>query len=225
MPVKKAKGKKKVHRNSDEDDNTITTVDIHYNPDIVDGMLQDIESQTEAKCAQIKKDIDFMVTSMQQRFHLELIKLPNQVKQMKLSKFREEYGENIENVSRGIVNQNNPNIQSAVKSTKTDSMVFQTPSTRSMVAHTPRHPREGEVILSKNGSPLGEFSTAVKPAKQTSVVPPTPGIFVPLSTGGVVDIDSISTLPDDMKQDALEKMQIMMNNMQNMMMKIKKTEK
>lgn len=222
MPPKKTnKGKKRVPRTSDEDDNTITTVDIHYNPDIVEGMLQDIENQTEAKCAQIKKDIDFMVTSIQQMFHLELIKIPNHVKQMSLQRFRDEFGDSLDAANRASVNQSN--IGTTIKSSKNENLILQTPSSKFNVSATARHPREGEVILSKNGSPLGEFTTCVK-APRPNTVPATPGVYVPLSTGDIIDMENISSLPDDLKTDALEKMQIMMNNMQTVMNRMKKTD-
>ena len=45
-----------------------------------------------------------------------------------------------------------------------------------------RHPREGEKILSANGSPLGDFQTVVKAPKSSGslIVPPTPSVMVPL---------------------------------------------
>ena len=40
----------------------------------------DLREQVDVKAALIEKDIDFMATSVQQAFHLELIKLPTQVR-------------------------------------------------------------------------------------------------------------------------------------------------
>lgn len=95
------------------------------------------------------------------------------------------------------------------------------------VAQTPssRNPREGEMLLSANGSPLGEFQTVVKAGRPGPkiAVPATPGLFVPLQTGDVLDMDNadIDSMSQDVKQDALAKMQEMMANMQALMDKLK----
>ena len=45
-----------------------------------------------------------------------------------------------------------------------------------LMSRSKRAAREGEMILSVNGSPLGEFSTVIKiPKENNSIVPPTPG--------------------------------------------------
>jgi len=87
-----------------------------------------------------------------------------------------------------------------------------------------RQPREGEKILSANGSPLGDFQTVVKAPKSTGplIVPPTPAVIVPLDSGDVLDMDAVdvSTLSQDKKDDALAKMQAMMNNIQQAMSRV-----
>jgi len=252
MPPKrgKAAGKPKPRTSEEE----VTAVDVQYNPDIIAGMLQDLDLDVESRCLQIQKEIDFMATSIQQAFQLELIKLPTQVKQMPLSKFKQEFGDNLETVTKVAIagttaktkptttnNRNAP--MSAVKSTRNrpDSSVFQTPSnpskTSSLMPGTAmRAPREGEMILSSNGSPLGEFATAVKapragksalglgaPSSIPDTVPQTPG-FVTLHSGDVVALDDVEALPAEMKDDALAKMQAMMESMQAMMSKLKQPE-
>jgi hypothetical protein len=259
-------------------------VDVQYNPEILNSVLQDLELQVNAKCAQIQKDADFMCTSIKQAFHLELIKLPNQVKTMSLERFRSEFGDSLEAVTRGAMgmgnkvansssrenhNTNNRQASSSSSSSKSSTgshkssssssnpTVFQTPSgSKSKVAQTPgtvvRKPREGEVLLSANGSPLGAYEggavidgTAVKsrvgpaqtPTHHTSSivasVPATPGtMHVPLSSGGVVVVDlegksglddaSIAGMSKSVKLDALAKMQAMMANMQSLMEKLQK---
>jgi hypothetical protein len=255
-------------------------IDVQYNPEIIHNILRDLEAQVNSKCNQIQKDADFMCTSVKQAFHLELIKLPNQVKTMSLSRFCSEFGDSIEAVTRGTMggglkpgaalntstgSRENQNISNNKKegsssssglhthksssgsgssSSSSSGTVFQTPSgskNRHGVAQTPntasRRPREGELLLSANGSPLGEFdSTAVKAPKarhsgssngssngSTSMLPPaTPGVHVPLSTGEVVDIDEadIASMSADVRLDALAKMQVMMANMQTLMKKL-----
>jgi hypothetical protein len=224
-PSKKTKTKKKNPRT--EEDENISPIDIQYNPDIVDGLLQDIETQVDARCAQIKKDIDFMTTSVQQAFHLELIKLPNQVKHMTLRRFREEYGDSLEAVTRGTMQQSSSTVPESSKKIKSNAAIFQTPSSGRSANNltTPaRPPREGEFIVSRDGSPLGQFSTAVKAprAGNNSIIPPTPGVFVPLDSGDVIDINSVESLPDELKEDAVRKMQDMMLSMQSLMAKIQK---
>lgn len=235
MPPKKTKSRARV---SDHDDK-LTGVDIQYNPEIVTGLLQDLETQMEAKCAQIKKDVDFMATSIQQSFHLELIKLPSQVKSMTLKRFKEEYGDSLEAVTRGTMGGQSGLSLPPTTATKpsnpnliTNSSVFQTPSSRS-TRSAMRNPKEGEQILSQNGSPLGEFNTVVKAPKDgnNSIIPPpppTPGCYVQSKSGDVIDISSIidtdmSSLTEDMKQDALSKMEKMMSDMQSVMNKIQQS--
>jgi len=241
---------------NDEEDNMILeedhkaqkTVDVKYSPEIISSILADLEKQVQLKCQQIQKDADFMATSIKQAFHLELIKLPTQVKQMSLARFRSEFGDSLEAVTRGAIGGRGSTSaystttggaapSSAVKGSRASSRaagVFQTPShhrggrePRMSVAQTPssRKPREGEMLLSANGSPLGEFQTVVKAGRPGPKieVPPTPGMFVPLQTGEIVDLENadISSMPQDVKLDALVKMQGMMANMAALMQKLK----
>lgn len=252
-----------------QEEEIMENLDVQYNPVIVNEMLRDLEVELELRCSQIKKDADFMAISLRQSFHFELIKLPSDVQKMSLSRFREEFGDSIEAVTKSALapqsttkggfavplprttnqnnNSNNSNSSSSrgsIYSTATKSQrpassrVFQTPSqpirgaagiiNNSMVPETPsaaRMPKEGETILSANGSPLGEFQTVVKPKKAgAAFIPPTPGqgVLVPLNTGEVVDLETVDvdTLSSDVKQDALAKMQAMMSNMQALMTKL-----
>ncbi|CAM9095574.1 unnamed protein product [Ectocarpus fasciculatus] len=194
-------------------------------------ILRDLEARMEAKCLHIKKDTEFMVTSIQQSLHLELIKIPTQVKQMSLAKFRDEYGESVEAVTKGAISGKPPmaaprTASKVTRSRESEAKVFQTPVGRRGGAPgtSLRNPREGESILSQNGSPLGVFQTAVKAPKHNAApVSQTPaGVYVPLKNGAVVDLDSISSLPTEERQDALKKMQDMMSSMQSLMKKIEK---
>lgn len=219
MPPKKGKTKTKQPRLSEEDEDNSEFLDVQYNPDFVASLLEDLKIQIEAKCNQIQKDADFMVTSIQQSFHLELIKLPTQVKKMTLAKFKEEYGANIDLLTVSKSKPVNAQLfESAVKP-KMQQSVFETPmiNRSQLIPQTPgtRNPREGEVIVSTNGSPLGQFSTVVKPKNTNSIVPATPGVFVPLNNGDVVDLDELDldTLSADNKKETLEKLQFMMNKL------------
>lgn len=191
-------------------------IDVSYNPDIITNLLKELKTHTDAKCSQIHRDADFMITSMQQAFHLELIKLPTQVKQMSVKKFKEEYGCSLEAVTREVISGNDR------------SLLMQkglvTPACKRADYSRARNPKEGEQILSANGSPLGSFSTVKKPLRpQTDLVPATPGVFVPLRTGEVLDLDSLEVdeLTEEAKQDTLVQMQAMMDNMRAMMEKLK----
>ena len=221
MPPKKGKvAKKKVPRNSEDD---AKIIDIKYNPDAVNSLLEDIEKDLNAKCIQIEKESDFMVTSLQQAFNLELIKIPTHVKQMSLARFREEFKESLDAVTRGAM-AGKSSIVVAHKSEARNLAVFQTPSQpRHADRSKSRPPVEGEEILSANGSPLGEFQTVVKaPKSGPGLVPPTPGVFVPLRNGEIVDIESVDVelLSQEVKQDAISKMQAMMDNMHALMSKL-----
>lgn len=225
MPPKKGKAtnKKRVPRNSEDDSKTI---DIKYNPDAVNSLLEDIEKDLNAKCIQIEKETDFMVTSFQQAFNLELIKIPTNVKQMSLARFREEFKESLDAVTRGTM-AGKSSIVVPHKPEARNLAVFQTPSqSRHADRSKSRPPVEGEEILSANGSPLGEFQTVVKaPKNGPSIVPPTPGVFVPLRNGEVVDIESVDVeiLSQEVKEDAISKMQAMMDNMHALMSKLGNT--
>eukprot|EP00606_Chrysophyceae_sp_TOSAG23-5_P000477 GSChrysophyteH2.ASY1.ANO1.1527.1 assembled CDS len=239
-------------------------VDVNYNPEIINSALHDLEMQMKSKCNQIQKDADFMCTSIKQAFHLELIKLPNQVKGMSMSRFRSEFGDSLEAVTREAVNggRNNAKAKATAPSSTlrksstssssssgsssrqsgsnaggTSNAIFQTPSGSKSKSHTAgagltpgtaarkRSAKDGEMLMSANGSPLGEWdSTAVKPKGYGSRVPSTPSVQVPLGNGDVVDIDDadIDGMTADVKQDALLKMQAMMANMQSLMDKLQK---
>ena len=60
-----------------------------------------------AKCAQMQKDAAFSCTSIKQKFQVEIIKLPKEVKKMSLARFREEFGDDIENVLKNTISRNN----------------------------------------------------------------------------------------------------------------------
>jgi hypothetical protein len=234
MPPKTKKTKKRQDSEGSVDDreNVPPAGDVRFDADSIHMILKDLESRMEAKCTQIQKETDFMATSIQQSFHLELIKIPTQVKQMQLSVFRSEYGESVEAVTRGAIS-GKPLVaapRTASKSTRgresESAKVFQTPVGRRGAGPTGtgrRGPREGETILSQNGSPLGVFQTVVKAPKPGQAVPQTPaGVYIPLKSGAVVDIESISQLPEEEQLDALQKMQDMMNSMKSLMKKIEK---
>ena len=160
MPPKKVKNNK---RESEDDETSLNQLDIQYNPDIILSLLNELAANVELKCSQIQKDSDFLSTSIQQAFHLELIKLPTQVKQMSIKRFKEEFGFSLEAVTRGAINQkisNNGSLNN--NNSKVNSKVYETPSQRnkynSNTLMTPRNPREGEFLLSQNGSTLGEFT-------------------------------------------------------------------
>ena len=237
MPPKKGKLQKKpIQRFSDADEDNSQYLDAQYNPQAVYSMLEDLGKQLENKCNHMQKETDFLVTSMQEAFHIELIKLPTEVKTMSLARFKAEFGESLEAVTLNAIGgshptkSNNSIYQSAVKPHRDrQSMVFQTPMTSkyanasSIPSTVLRNPREGEVILSSNGSPLGVFNTVVKPKNPgASIIPQTPGIFLPLDSGEVIDVEDVNveTLSDLNKQDALTKMQNMMSNMQKLMEKL-----
>lgn len=127
------------------------------------------------------------------------------------------------NSSSNVPSSSIPAPMTAQKPSNPTSSVFETP----MLARgniTIRAPKEGEKILSENGSPLGEFATAVKaPRPAESMVPQTPGVFVPLKSGEVLDVENtdLQSLDPKLKADALVQMQTMMDNMKRMMDKMK----
>lgn len=232
-------------------------VDIVYNPDIITSVLGDMELQLEKKCEQLQKDADFMCTSMQRTFHLELIKLPSQVKKMSLKKFKNEYGESLEAVTKSTIggksrammagaSSTTKSSQSTTASRTASSSVYATPSHKHsssiMAPNTSsRVPKEGETILSSNGSPLGEYvSTVVKEKKNFNPTPATPGADhnntivsniggnITLGDGAVLDLENggvsadIDTMSQATKTEALEKMEAMMENMKTLMAKFQK---
>ena len=246
MPSKRGKvdGKKPETRTSDDVEN-LEQIDVFYNPDIVDGLLYELQQQVDAKCAQLQRDSDFMKISIRQAFHLELIKLPTQVKNMSLARFTEEYGDSLDAVTRSAIgglpsrtNLNKSNPSHFDLDQNQNSKVFQTPSGCQRkpsplgFSTVMRNPKEGERLLSQNGSPLGEFQTVVKASKPgglglglgSQIVPSTPGVFIPLETGDIIDLENldISNLSKHHKDDALIKMQLMMDNIRNCMTKLQR---
>ena len=221
---------KKVHRKQASDvseglDHDVP-IDVQYNPEVISGILTDLKREVEAKCSQIQRDVDFMSLSLKQALNLELIKIPTHVKQMSLTRFREEFGCSLEAVTRGATlstfRPGDPSHASSHTSAVkvSTSRGLQTPSTIKKVPS--RLPREGEVIVSANGSPLGEFSSAVKGTRDdNSIIPPTPA-SVMLASGDVVDIDTVDTLDEQTKQEAMEKVRLLMDNMHAMMEKLSK---
>lgn len=229
MPPKKSKVvKKPAPRILEEDDN----IDVHYNPDIVTGLISELEQSVEVKCSQIQKDSDFHCASIQEAFNMELIKIPSQVKQMSIKRFKEEFGFNLEAVRRSAMSGTSvakiKPLQRSEMSVGGNNVMSQyvckTPSHNKYHNNQlPRNPREGELILSQNGSPLGEFSTVVKAIKEAENLNIQPsGVFVPLKTGQVIDIENVDLecLSAEDKEETLAKMQEVMQNMQSLMAKL-----
>lgn len=231
MPPKKGKvGKKKGPRTSEEDDHLL---DAQYNPEIIENMLHQLEQNMEIRCKSMQSDTEFMIYSIQKAFQLELVKLPKTVQQMSVKQFRDEFGDSLDAVTKGamVMKMNNTvNGNIALKENKSHKQVFQTPSHKGFnpsVMQTPsqRNPREGEVILSANGSPLGEFMTVKKAPRNGAnvVIPPTPGVFVPISkTGEVVDLESLDVdeMDEETKADTIGNIQDAMSRMQALMAKL-----
>ena len=225
MPAAK-KGHRKQASDVSEGLDRDVPIDVQYNPEVISGILTDLKREVEAKCSQIQRDVDFMSLSLKQALNLELIKIPTHVKQMSLARFREEFGCSLEAVTRGAaLSTFRPEEASHASSHSSAIKVssirgLQTPSTVKKVP--PRLPREGEAIVSANGSPLGEFSSAVKVSKEdNSIVPPTPASVI-LDSGDIVDIDRVESLDDRTKQEAMEKVRLMMDNMHAMMERLSK---
>jgi hypothetical protein len=204
-------------------------IDVQYNPEVVESILVDLRKELDSKSAQIQRDVDFMSLSLQQAFNLEMIKIPTRVKQMSLARFRAEFGESLEAVTR---NNTTDTAMSGLKASVGAHNSASIPRASDKVLGTPasshhRHtkvriPREGERIVSANGSPLGEFSTAVKaPKENNSIIPQTPGAIV-LDSGAVVDLETVDKLDAETKGEALLKVQVMMDNMNAMMAKLAK---
>lgn len=237
MPAAGVKKASKVKRNSENEEDRETPIDVQYNPEVIEGILSDLKKEVESKCNHIQRDVDFMCLSLQQAFSFELIKLPTSVKQMSLAKFREEFGDSLDAVTRetmggggvggasklSIAGAARPysSFQSVSKDGLMKTKAFQTPSENGS-RPAARNPREGESIMSANGSPLGEFSTVVKAPRDgaNALLPPTPATTVVLRSGAVVSLESAEGLDESSKQEALDKMQALMQNMQAMMSKL-----
>ncbi len=214
------------------EDNQLAKVDVQYNPDIVKSLLDDLEAQVNIKCSQIQRDSDAMVVSLRGFFSMELCKLPKSVQEMDLNQFKIEFGESLEQATRGMIMQKVPVVPKANYKENASQKVFETPRGKGIakVMETPstrRNPREGEVILSANGSPLGEFQTVKKATRNgtKALVPPTPSVHVPLKTGAVVDVanlddDDIESMSEECKLDTLNQMKGIMDNMQAMMARL-----
>lgn len=243
---------KSTKRTSDEDNGESLQIDVQYNPDIVAGLLQELGQQVDSKCSQIQADTNFIIMQLQQQFQIELIKIPTQIKKMSISKFREQYGESLDLAPKNNPNSggdgkmrpplglssNHQNMANNNNSNSNSSNVMETPfakpfnnSNKLGVNQGPlgtamRAPREGEFILSANGSPLGGFTTAQKlpnnKPNNLNMPPQTPGVFVPLKTGEIIDIENtdMNALDKNTKDDALLQMQSMIENMQKLMGKM-----
>lgn len=215
MPAILKKKTKSTRLSDDEEEHTLP-IDVQYNPEMMNGYLQDLESKLNEKTLHIQKEINFMKGALKNAFQMEIVKIPKDVKQMSLSRFREEFGESIDAVNRS-------NQGGSKFAAQHVSKPLQTPSHFRGGSTLMRAPVEGEKILSLNGSPLGEFCTVMKDMKGSkSVIPQTPGVFLPLQAGGVVDLDEIASLPEEQKKEALAKIKSMMDTMQTVVSKLQR---
>jgi hypothetical protein len=222
MP-KKTKTTKRI---SDDDENGSVQIDVQYNPDIITGLLQELSQRVDNRCTQIQTDADFHILHMQQQFQIDLLTIPTDIKKMTMAKFLERFSDANINTSQPTKFRQPLSLQpNTTRPLDHNFKIFQTPhGFRENISST-RQPKEGEIILSTNGSPLGEFTTVQKAPKNPAetIIPQTPGVFVPLKTGEVIDIDEVNmeNLDPLLKEDALAKMQAMMDNMQRLMSRMK----
>lgn len=175
-------------------------LDVRYNPDIIRGLIDDLTTQVDVKCALVKKDVDFMSTLIKQSFHLELIKLPKNVKQMSLKQFKKKFG----------------NIEGGVTSTKNGGLYNISENDNNNNNNTIK-----EMDDAQNNSSSSNKNNYDENDSLFSV----PRILK-MGSGNTLDLnmlessDFLDSLDNDDKADALSQMQKMMHGMQAMMLKL-----
>ena len=166
------------------------SIDIQFNPDMIHNLLNELQSEVNAKCLQLQKDSDSMTTSIQQAFHLELIKLPSHVKSMSLRRFRDEFGDSLEAVTRSAIkgrfnNSSKSNlmllagstsspVSTSISTSNCETLQHQhcTASqlniTRNVLGNATRiipniikNPRENDKMVLVNRAPTGDFKTII----------------------------------------------------------------
>jgi len=120
--------------------------------DEVDAVIAELERESERRVKKMRRAMDDMKQRFLNAFQVELLKIPRRVRCMKLGTFLEEFGGSVDEA-----------LKRAVLSESTMAAPAARPAA---VAQTPRHappaanpgmsrlPRNGEVIMSVNGSPL-----------------------------------------------------------------------
>ncbi|CAM9894475.1 unnamed protein product, partial [Heterosigma akashiwo] len=187
--------------------------------------LEDIGNEVEIRCQKIRQEADVLSMSLKNAFHVEMVRIPKNIRSMSLKEFCETYGEDIATLLK-ISMESSFESQTAVKP---NSRMLATPAhhVRS-VAQTPgffpqtpacpptalRAPRPGELMLSANGSPLGQMGepgTTVKLRPNSATGVATITVDLQLGDGRTVALDptaenAAANLDGDIKKEALSKL-------------------
>lgn len=209
--------------NTNNTSNNTALVDINYDPEIMKEILITLSNSIDSKCNQIIKDSEFMITSLQQLFRLELIKLPKEIRNMTMKEFQNEFNDD-------LITNSNTNINTL------NTKLYETPMKKNIIIpSTPntmlRLPKQGELLISTNGSPIGAYTVVKNPnnpsynQNEIYLVPPTPGVYINKNnnTNEIIDVDTINIneLTKEDKIKTLKQMEDVMNNMKSMMEKLK----
>ena len=146
----------------------------------VRSLTEELEAQVESRCAKLMEVAEDAVVALRAEYRVQLMKLPKKVRSMPLAEFRKEFGESIDaamlsdidrRIAAATAAGSGQQASGSGKKRKADASADSecepadkvpcTPSAQGAKGAAPgtvsRMPRQGEELVSANGSPLGVF--------------------------------------------------------------------
>ncbi|KAJ8602244.1 hypothetical protein CTAYLR_003620 [Chrysophaeum taylorii] len=226
MPPRKARkrrGKELVEAHASAlGDNTTTepSADDRISPDYVETVISELEHENERRIKKLKRAMGDLRQEFLNNFHVELLKIPRKVREMKVEHFSREFGGSIDEALKKAA-------AFEVAKTAPSKIFAKTPGG---AATSSRAPRLGEAIMSVNGSPLvpvpsstTKLSATIKVKGSRPRLQKDTNLLVELPTGdGCVSLsepDTLKVLTDapELKQYTLSQLQSLQTDIANVM--------
>lgn len=194
----------------------------------VEGVVSELVHENERRIKKLKRAMGDMRQEFLNNFHIELLKIPRKVRDMKVDHFTREFGGSIEMALKRAAAFDLA--KSAPSTGMSKKHFMETPGGAMHSAASSRAPRVGEAIMSLNGSPLAaiplstaKLAATIKVKGPRARLHKDAKLLVELPSGdGCVSLsepDTIKALSDapDLKDYALSQLQSLQTDIANVM--------
>uniref|UniRef100_A0A7S1BD52 Borealin N-terminal domain-containing protein n=1 Tax=Corethron hystrix TaxID=216773 RepID=A0A7S1BD52_9STRA len=203
------------------------------NRESVETLIQDIEDEVNRCIDAVRRDSRNFCIRLQSDMKCELLKLPPSMRKMKLKNFNKHFGGEL----RLVVPSNGTMERTKVRPfglkrvrpvDNYDRTALQTPLKpvpslpRSLA--TLRAPRQGEMLMSTNGSPVNhcnEMFATIKKRKVNPGADDMPSALLEVN----VDLSMVKNLPSEAKENAWMQLKTVTDELNSIMKKIKEGER
>mmetsp|Transcript_331 Transcript_331/g.791 ORF Transcript_331/g.791 Transcript_331/m.791 type:complete len:244 (+) Transcript_331:69-800(+) len=196
------------------------------NRESVETLIQDITDEVNRRIGVVRRDARNFSIRLQSDMKCELLKMPSSMRKMSIKDFNKKFGGDV----RLVVPSNKQLRPLGMKRERpggnyNEHMVMETPlrpvTTSTKIMSSRRAPRQGEILLSANGSPVNnqynEMFATIKKRKANPPVGIIPNSFVEVN----VDMSIMENLPSEAKEHAWMQLKNVTDELNIIMKKIK----